>query len=111
MWGIEAEENEVIVDSHSRPESVLTAQLADDQAHLFIDDWTPSFSRLPTPVKSEALPVPLHNGIRLHQVNGLSPAGPEAVENGPEEPEGGGRRRDPALKKASPAVCVGIWNS
>ena len=88
MWGIEAEQDEVIVNSFCSPQSVFTTQPAYEQPHFLVNRWPSAFPRLPTPEESEASPVPLDDGNRLHQVNGFSPVRPESIEKCPEEPEG-----------------------
>ena len=89
MWGIEAEQDEVIVNAFRGPQSVFTTQLANEQTHLLVNGRPSAFSGLPSPEESEASPVPLDNGGGLHQMSGFSPVWPESIKKCPEEPEGG----------------------
>ena len=88
MGGIETEKDEVIVNALGRPESIFAAQLAYDQTLFFFNGRPSPFSRLSSPEESESLPMPLHDGGRLHQVSGFPPVRPEAIEKCPEEAEG-----------------------
>ena len=88
MWGIEAEQDEVIVNAYRGPQSVFTTQLANEQTHLFVNGRPSAFSGLPSPEESEASPVPLHDGRRLHYVSGFPPVRPESIKECPEEAEG-----------------------
>lgn len=48
---IETQEDEVVMDSLSRPETVFFAQLPNELPHLRIDLGPPSFPGLPAPVE------------------------------------------------------------
>ena len=45
-----------------------------------------------TPVQLKARPMPADDGLRLHDDEGLGPAGPNLPQGGPEQPVEGGQR-------------------
>ena len=76
MGGIEAEENEMVMDTLCRPEPILRTQLLDELSHLGINLAPSSFPGFPSPVESESLSMPFQNCCWLHQVGRRSPAVP-----------------------------------
>lgn len=66
VWGIKAEEDEMVVNALGGPQAVLAAQPTNEQAHLFVNGRATTLYRLPSPEETEALPVPLYDGSGLH---------------------------------------------
>ncbi len=67
------------------PPVVFACESTDEHLQL-LGDWRPPGTALrdPSPIEAEALPMPAHNGVRLDDHPGVSPARPEPGQRDPE---------------------------
>jgi hypothetical protein len=83
---LEAELEQLAVDFRGSPRDVLDRHPADQLSDFLMGTWPPcpSWPRLPAPVELEALAVPLHDGLRLHDDQGVDPMLPGLLKGDPE---------------------------
>jgi len=86
LRNLEAELEQLTVDSRSSPERVCGGHLADQRPKFWIDPW-PSrpTKRLASPVAAESSPVPANDGCRLNEEESPFPAIPKPPQAGPDQ--------------------------
>jgi hypothetical protein len=75
------------MDARGAPEGVRGGHTSDQSLDLGGDGWAPSVpaTRALRPVRAEATPLPVQDGVRGHDHEGLSPPGPDSGQPDPEE--------------------------
>lgn len=82
------------MDSRSAPERVCGGHRPDECGDLGADEWAAAGpTRKAGPVLAEASPLPSQDGIRGHDDQSLTPAGPESGQGGPEQTVGRAKLR------------------
>lgn len=83
-----AKQRELGLDPGHPPQRILAGHAADQVANLGFDLRSADFarSRLPSPEELEALAMPKHHIVGLHDKKGRSPIGPNSGEQRPEDP-------------------------
>jgi len=94
---IDAEFQQLAVDTWGTPKWILAAHLPNQLAGFFRHCWTsgPTAANFPCPEQPEALTMPANDGFRPDDDQGRSPIAPDFAQPSPEEPIGGCQFRPP----------------
>ena len=82
-----AEKREFGLDAWRSPQRILAGHALDQPSDLGFDPRASGFPlRLPSPEQLEALPMPSHHGVRLHDQQSGTPSCPDPKQNRLEDP-------------------------